>query len=385
MSTIVYLCDWLPPDFGAVGQYSLGFSKDLAQQKHRVVLVGLSSEQASLDEQHSAGGRLIIKRVYAKKYDKTRLLKRAIWTLFTNIRLLMAAGRYLRTCDRVIFTGSPPYMIHFIAPLNLLLRKQLVYRITDFHPECLIANYEKVPIGLRVLQKLTWFWRRRVSQFEVLGYDQQKKLEDAGIASAKITLKRDPSPVTFDSAIPMAIPEKLAGKGVILYSGNWGLAHDTDTFCQGFQRFSEHHGQPLGFWLNACGERADQVHRYMDTHSLPLHRSQLVPLAELPNLLVSPDLHLISLRDAYVGYVLPCKVYACIESAKPVLFIGSEESDVHKLCTERMESRYYRQVNVGDSDGVKKALEYFYVNVIGSSLKPPTWVEGKHQLNEDSS
>ena len=48
--------------------------------------------------------------------------------------------RAMRRADAVLFTGSPPLMVHFIAPLNLLLRKQLIYRITDFHPECLIAE-----------------------------------------------------------------------------------------------------------------------------------------------------------------------------------------------------------------------------------------------------
>jgi len=27
---LVYICDWLPPDFGAVGQYALQFSREEA-------------------------------------------------------------------------------------------------------------------------------------------------------------------------------------------------------------------------------------------------------------------------------------------------------------------------------------------------------------------
>ena len=46
----------------------------------------------------------------------------------------------MRAADAVLFTGSPPLMEHFIAPLNILLKKHLIYRITDFHPECLIAE-----------------------------------------------------------------------------------------------------------------------------------------------------------------------------------------------------------------------------------------------------
>ena len=39
----LYICDWLPPDFGAVGQYSLIFARSLATEGRSVVLGGLSS------------------------------------------------------------------------------------------------------------------------------------------------------------------------------------------------------------------------------------------------------------------------------------------------------------------------------------------------------
>ena len=91
----------------------------------------------------------------------------------------------------------PPLMLHFIAPLNLLLRKKLVYRITDFHPECLIAERGHAGPVLGLLMRLTQFWRRRVDEFEVLGLDQARRLMDIGIPQARLVLKADPSPVVF--------------------------------------------------------------------------------------------------------------------------------------------------------------------------------------------
>ena len=38
---------------------------------------------------------------------------------------------------------------------------------------------------------------------------------------------------------------------------------------------------------------------------------------------MTPDAHLITLSDAFVGFVLPSKVHGCIASGRPVLFIGS--------------------------------------------------------------
>ena len=48
--TLVYLCDWLPPDFGAVGQYSLLFARERAAAGEEVVLAGLSSTASSVEE-----------------------------------------------------------------------------------------------------------------------------------------------------------------------------------------------------------------------------------------------------------------------------------------------------------------------------------------------
>src|SRR5260370_27672645 len=105
----------------------------------------------------------------------------------------------MRQADAVLFTGSPPLLLHFIAPLNVLLRKRLIYRIMDFHPECLIAERGSRGLVLGGLLQLTYFWRRRVDAYEVLGQDQARRLMDIGIAQESLPLKRNPSPVTFPS------------------------------------------------------------------------------------------------------------------------------------------------------------------------------------------
>jgi hypothetical protein len=40
---LVYICDWLPPDFGAVGQYAVLFARQWASDGGAVTLVGLTS------------------------------------------------------------------------------------------------------------------------------------------------------------------------------------------------------------------------------------------------------------------------------------------------------------------------------------------------------
>lgn len=364
---LVYICDWLPPDFGAVGQYAVMFAQQWANEGWDVTLVGLTSGAASRQLAEPVGpGSLQIWRVHRDKYQKQKFLKRLAWTIRSNLALLGAAFGAMRRADIVLFTGSPPLMLHFIAPLNLLLRKRLVYRITDFHPECLIAEREHAGPVLDLLLRLTHFWRRRVDQFEVLGLDQAQRLVDIGIPQDRLVLKADPSPVVFaPNLAPLPIPPELrSGSGVILYSGNWGLAHDDATFIEAYTQYARQNPSGLKFWLNATGAKADRVEQELRARGVQIYRSKLVPLEELPRLLKTVDVHLVTLRDAFVGYVLPSKIHACIESGKHILFIGSEASDVHRLASQTGPQKYVRMA-VGDVAGLVETLKALERSVAG--------------------
>ncbi len=356
---IVCICDWLPPDFGAVGQYAALYARQLASHGWAVTLVGLTSGNSSCEAAEPIGvGTLEVIKVHRFKYQKEKLGFRAVWTVASNLLLLKAAFSAMRAADTVLFTGSPPLMEHFIAPLNVLLKKHLIYRITDFHPECLIAEKGRQGLLLDLLLGITRFWRRRIHAFEVLGTDQARRLADMGIARARIRLKPNPSPVAFAKGItPLPLPRELHGQsGVILYSGNWGVPHDEDTFIQAYAEYRAQSKQGLAFWLNAVGVKADRVEREIRSRGLPIYRSNLVPLEELPRLLLAADVHLITLRDPFVGYVVPSKIHACIDSGKRILFVGSQRSDVHLMASRTLPFLRYWRVDVGDVGGLVSAL-----------------------------
>ncbi|MDE2464789.1 MAG: hypothetical protein KGO02_13865, partial [Alphaproteobacteria bacterium] len=211
---------------------------------------------------------------------------------------------------------------------------------------------------LNLLVALTWWLRRRVDRFEVLGEDQRRILLQGGIAAQRIFLKRDPSPVSVTGEeTPAVKPEILVGRNVLLYSGNYGVAHEVDTVVQGYRL---HHQQGSGrfiLWLNATGANADRLESILKQDGLPYARTAPCSLEELPHVLVCADVHLICLRTAFAGYVLPSKVYACIASRRPVLFVGPAQSDVHLLCEEGAEG--YVRVDVGDGPKFAAALEHW--------------------------
>jgi hypothetical protein len=77
----VYICDWLPPDFGAVGQYSLILARELAAEGRRVVLGGLSSGGHEDIITPCGKGHLRIIKLSAKPYEKANFKTRILWTL----------------------------------------------------------------------------------------------------------------------------------------------------------------------------------------------------------------------------------------------------------------------------------------------------------------
>jgi hypothetical protein len=354
---LVYICDWLPPDFGAVGQYSVIFARELAAEGFEVTLAGLSTHGDSDTIIEIGRERFREIKLATRAYDKEAKMRRLLWTVSVNTRLIVRLWGLMRNVDTILFTGSPPLFLHWISPANLFLRKELVYRITDFHPECAIAQRCGAGLLLGALYRLTLFWRRRIDRFEALGEDQINRLVEIGIARDRIRLKRDPSPVEISPDVtPLARPDGFTGKLLLLYSGNWGVAHDVTTFVEAYRR---HHTEGSGrfvLWLNAVGANAGRVAKVLEESGLPLIRSLPVPLDRLASLLVTPDAHLITLSDGFVGFVLPSKVFGCLQSQRPILYIGSARSDIDPLCRQRRTASYHR-VDVGDVAGCLAALE----------------------------
>lgn len=256
----------------------------------------------------------------------------------------------------ILFTGAPPFFLYFALALKVLRRARLIYRITDFYPEAIIAHLGRRPPPLWLLEKLTWLLRRRVDLFEALGEDQRAILLRGGIAADRIIVKRYTAPVdiTGDEQ-PASPPPVLAGHRVLLYSGNYGTAHDVETVVQGLKR--HHHGGSgqFGLWLNATGPNADRIERDLTALDIPVARTQPVAREALPSLLAAAGVHLITLRPEFAGIVFPSKVYGCILSRRPILFVGPENSDVHMLCM-RAEQPYMR-VEPGDAAGFAEALD----------------------------
>lgn len=360
--TLFYVVDWLPPDFGAVGQYASQYATEMARAGRRVCLIGLTSIGLAggivrRTDFALGSGALETVRLPAASYDKTRLAERLFWTLRVCARLLWEVVRRRDSYRaELLFAGAPPFFLYFAVMAKLLRRVRLTYRITDFYPEILIAEFGDRHLLLSLLQRTTWVLRRLVDCFEVLGLDQHRLLIAGGIAADRITMRRDISPILVTGGVPPPRPPELAGRKILLYSGNCGVAHEIETVIDGLVRHHRDGSGRFGLWLNATGRNADRLEAGLRNAGVPVARGRTVPLEQLAGLLTAADAHLVTLRARFAGIVLPSKIYACLASRRPIVFVGPQSSDVHLLCLEGA-GACYRHVDPGNPAALAAALE----------------------------
>src|SRR6266404_5342878 len=73
---LLYLCDWLPPDYGAVGQYSLLFARELAAEGRDVVLAGLSSRATHGVEIHKIVIAIVRENLSSAAWDEMKRISK---------------------------------------------------------------------------------------------------------------------------------------------------------------------------------------------------------------------------------------------------------------------------------------------------------------------
>lgn len=365
---LIIVCDWIPPAFGAVGQYQLAAAREAARAGRPATLIGLGAVAEVEEEQFDSGATLRIIRLAAKPVKKGKLLVRGIWALKMNARLVKRTLAALRKGDdaEIKVTGSPPFLSYLLIALNtLFLRRRITYRMTDFYPETALAA-GKARLLAPALPVFRWL-RRRVTTLEVLSECQVRRLVEAGIPRGRISVVRDGSPVDFSK--PITIPERPFPEGTVtlLYSGNLGEAHDVETFAEAYRRHIQSGSNRVRLWLNATGTKKEHLENFCRAHGLPIHVTPPVPLADLPGVLASAGMHLVSLGRPFWGYVIPSKVYGCIESGRPILYIGPEESDVHMLTRNLPGSASVRN---GDVETCARVLDLLEVSPPAARSEP---------------
>jgi glycosyltransferase involved in cell wall biosynthesis len=151
---------------------------------------------------------------------------------------------------------------------------------------------------------------------------------------------------------PIRAELALADKFVVGYSGNLGRAHEFETFLGAAQLLRG--DARFAFLITGGGAKLADLRRGVETLGLTSFRFQAYqPPERLAESMAAADAHLVSLKPAVEGLIVPSKYYGILAAGRPAIFIGDPDGE---LAREIRATNTGLAISVGDSAALAQGL-----------------------------
>jgi len=333
-ASLLFVNQHYTPDVAATGQCLSDLAEHLVTEGYEVeVLASRARYEAG---QVAAPAREVLNGVTVTRVSTTGFGRRThIGRLVDYASFYVAVAAKLlfgRRYDGVVFLTTPP-LISFVGRFARALRGQR-YGIwsMDLHPEAEIAA-GMVREGSALAWALAWLDARayRGADFVVdLGSYMRDRVLRKGVLPLKAHTvniwggRADVTPTNGWN--PLTSKLELEDRFVVMYSGNAGIVHDFGAILEAMRELSN---DPRVFFLFVGdGPRRREVEQFARREGIGnFAYHDYFPRHLLRYSLSVADMHLISLRDRFVGVSVPSKLYGAMASARPILFVGPQRCE----------------------------------------------------------
>jgi glycosyltransferase involved in cell wall biosynthesis len=341
---IVFINRFYSPDVAATAQLLGDLATHLAARGHEVGVIcsrlRLGDEHARLPYRERAGG-VTIRRVWSTSLATSRgtsLARRALDYLSFYISASIALMRIKPKPDVVVACTDPPLFSVLAAAIAGLRGVRLVNWLHDLFPEVALRLGVLPPVAGTLLQRLRDWSLRRARCNVVLGEGMAQRVRAlAGDASGVAVVHNwadaaQVYPVPRDEN-PLRRCRGLGETFVVMYSGNLGRAHALDGLLAAAERLRDRPDIVFQFVGGGAQlERLRAVARDRDLSGVRFEPAQ--PRRHLARLLSLADVHVVSLRPALEGLVVPSKFYGIAAAGRPCLVLGARDGEVARMVRE---------------------------------------------------
>jgi colanic acid biosynthesis glycosyl transferase WcaI len=327
------------PDVVSTAQHLSELAVALVERGHEVTVVTGRRAYDSPDTVFAA--QETWRGVQIFRVSGTRFGKRAKWRRAADfasfifsccLRLL-----FLPRQDVVMALTTPP-LISFIGAWRAKLwGSRFCYWVMDMNPdEAIAAGWLRADSFMgKILERMSRFSFRQASRIIALDRFMRDRIVAKGIAPEKITVLPPWSQdhdVRFNAEGREQFRQQhgLAGKYVVMYSGNHSPVHPLDTLMAAAEQLQA--DASIMFCFVGGGSEFKRVRQWAETGKranvlcLPYQ-----PLARLSASLSAADAHVVVMGEVMRGLVHPCKIYNMLAVGAPVIYIGPEPSHVTEI------------------------------------------------------
>jgi len=336
--TILIVSQTFVPDSASVGQHMAGAAFELARRGHfvRVYASARGYENPSaVYPRRETLNQAEIRRFPLASFGKKSIFLRVLGTAAFMIQAFFAALFTPRVAG-IFFSTSPPLIGLPLCIAAAIRRLPTVYWAMDLNPDQLIA-LGKLPansLAARLLEAVNRFILRRATLIVALDRFMADRLAARGVPRSKM-LVAPPWPLDGHiqdpgSENPFRIRHQLAGKFVVMYSGNHSPSNPMTTLLDAAVQLKDR--SDLAFLFVGGGSGKKEVERYIHDYALTNALSlPYQPLAQLGESLSAADVHVVALGEPMVGIIHPCKIYGAMSASRPILYLGPRPSHISDL------------------------------------------------------
>jgi colanic acid biosynthesis glycosyl transferase WcaI len=264
-------------------------------------------------------------------------------------------GLKSKRADVYVTLTTPPVLPIIGSLLSTLRRANHVIWEMDVYPDIATDIHYLKPGGLldRVIGAILDCSRRRANAIIVLGPEMRDRVIARGVPENRIFIVENWADGNEIRPMPF-----LEGPLVIHYSGNLGLAHETETIQETIKRLANH--PDFRFVFTGGGPRRSSLETFC--HSENISNVEFRPyckLSELGESLAEGHLGLVTQLTQTLGSVVPSKIYGIMAAGRPLLYIGPDGS------TPARHIRSFQcgwHIQPGDAKGLENLLLYLCKN-----------------------
>jgi len=349
------------PDPASVGQHMADVALEMARRGHRVRVYasarGYDDPTVRYPSREDLHG-VDIRRLPFSSFGKKSILTRALGTFTFQFQVLLR-GMFTPNVAGIFFSTSPPLVGVIASMIGLVRRKPVAYWAMDLNPDQLIALGKLQPTSFtaRFLEQTNrWILKRSALVVALDRFMAERLKKRAELENKLLVMPPWPHEDRLEHVTPAVNPfiaeHGVAGKFVIMYSGNHSPSNPLETLLEAAAEFKNDDRLRFLFIGGGVGKKGVEefVWRRGLTNAICLPYQ---PLEKLKFSLTAADVHIVSLGAQMASIVHPCKIYGAMAAGKPILFLGPSPSHISDLLEQHPIGWH---VNHGDVPGAVAAI-----------------------------
>lgn len=360
-NNLVIINQYFPPDFASTGQLLEELAKSFQDEKFNInVFTGMPAYyfNTKFASSYELEKNLQIRRSRVSRLVPKRYKGKIINSLLFCLRVLINTLFLQKKNTLILYTSEPAFLPIFGWLFSKLLNTPYIILIYDIYPEILVnLNLLK---NNNFIIKIWKFFNKlsfdRARELIVLSSSMKEIIRNNySINSKKINI----IPCWADPKLIHPIPREknyfltennLNDYFVVLYSGNQGRCHDLITLINAAIILKEN--KKILFLFVGDGFQNKFIKKECSINSLS--NCRFLPFQEkenLPYLLSSASIGVVSLNEDIVGLIAPSKLYGHLASGNPIAAISGKKSFLKEIIEKNNCGKWF---NNGDAHGLAK-------------------------------